>query len=235
VSFENIIVIIPTYNESENIEKLIRELKSSDFHIMIIDDNSPDGTSKVVENLIKEFNNLLLFKRESKLGLGSAYRDGFKEALKLGYKQLVEMDADFSHQIADLKRMIENSKNADVVIGSRYVEGGKIVGWNTKRKLLSKSANLFTKFLFKYNINDSTSGFRIYTAESLKKINYANTKSDGYSFQVEMTYRSHLNKLKIIEVPITFFERREGQSKMTGNIINEAIISLFKLKFGKIE
>ena len=234
MSLEKILVVIPTYNESENIEKLIQELKSLEHHIMIVDDNSPDGTSEIVENLKEKNNNLYLIKRESKLGLGSAYRDGFKAAMNMGYEFFVEMDADFSHQTIDLVEMIKNIDKADVIIGSRYIEGGGIKGWNYKRRLLSKLANLFTQILFGYHIKDSTSGFRIYNRESLEKINFQKTKSDGYSFQIEMTYRANKKNLKILEIPITFYERREGESKMTGQIINEAIISLFKLRFGKI-
>lgn len=235
MSLEKILIIIPTYNESENIEKLIQELKSLEHHIMIVDDNSPDGTSEIVENLKEKNNNLYLIKRESKLGLGSAYRDGFKAAMNMGYEFFVEMDADFSHQTIDLEEMIKNIDKADVIIGSRYIEGGGIKGWNYKRRLLSKLANLFTQILFGYHIKDSTSGFRIYNRESLEKINFQKTKSDGYSFQIEMTYRANKKNLKILEIPITFYERREGESKMTGQIINEAIISLFKLRFGKID
>ena len=235
MSLEKILVVIPTYNESENIEKIIKELKSLEHHIMIVDDNSPDGTSEIVENLKEKNNNLYLIKRESKLGLGSAYRDGFKAAMNMGYEFFVEMDADFSHQTIDLVEMIKNIDKADVIIGSRYIEGGGIKGWNYKRRLLSKLANLFTQILFGYHIKDSTSGFRIYNRESLEKINFQKTKSDGYSFQIEMTYRANKKNLKILEIPITFYERREGESKMTGQIINEAIISLFKLRFGKID
>jgi len=235
VSLEKILVVIPTYNESENIEKLIQELNSLEHHIMIVDDNSPDGTSEIVENLKEKNNNLYLIKRESKLGLGSAYRDGFKAAMNMGYEFFVEMDADFSHQTIDLVEMIKNIDKADVIIGSRYIEGGGITGWNYKRRLLSKLANLFTQILFGYHIKDSTSGFRIYNRESLEKINFQKTKSDGYSFQIEMTYRANKKNLKILEIPITFYERRKGESKMTGQIIYEAIISLFKLRFGKID
>ena len=232
---EKILVVIPTYNESENIEKLIQELNSLEHHIMIVDDNSPAGTSEIVENLKEKNNNLYLIKRESKLGLGSAYRDGFKAAMNMGYEFFVEMDADFSHQTIDLVEMIKNIDKADVIIGSRYIEGGGITGWNYKRRLLSKLANLFTQILFGYHIKDSTSGFRIYNRESLEKINFQKTKSDGYSFQIEMTYRANKKNLKILEIPITFYERRKGESKMTGQIIYEAIISLFKLRFGKID
>ena len=235
MSLEKILVVIPTYNESENIEKLIQELKSLEHHIMIVDDNSPDGTSEIVENLKEKNNNLYLIKRESKLGLGSAYRDGFKAAMNMGYEFFVEMDADFSHQTIDLVEMIKNIDKADVIIGSRYIEGGGIKGWNYKRRLLSKLANLFTQILFGYHIKDSTSGFRIYNRESLEKINFQKTKSDGYSFQIEMTYRANKKNLKILEIPITFYERREGKSKMTGRIINEAIISLFILRFRKVD
>jgi len=235
VILEKILVVIPTYNESENIEKLIQELSSLEHHIMIVDDNSPDGTSEIVENLKEKNNNLYLIKRESKLGLGSAYRDGFKAAMNMGYEFFVEMDADFSHQTIDLVEMIKNIDKADVIIGSRYIEGGGITGWNYKRRLLSKLANLYTQILFGYHIKDSTSGFRIYNRESLEKINFQKTKSDGYSFQIEMTYRANKKNLKILEIPITFYERRKGESKMTGQIINEAIISLFKLRFGKID
>jgi len=235
VILEKILVVIPTYNESENIEKLIQELSSLEHHIMIVDDNSPDGTSEIVENLKEKNNNLYLIKRESKLGLGSAYRDGFKAAMNMGYEFFVEMDADFSHQTIDLVEMIKNIDKADVIIGSRYIEGGGITGWNYKRRLLSKLANLYTQILFGYHIKDSTSGFRIYNRESLEKINFQKTKSDGYSFQIEMTYRANKKNLKILEIPITFYERRKGESKMTGQIIYEAIISLFKLRFGKID
>lgn len=235
MSLEKILIVIPTYNESENIEKLIQELNSLEHHIMIVDDNSPDGTSEIVENLKEKNNNLYLIKRESKLGLGSAYRDGFKAAMNMGYEFFVEMDADFSHQTIDLVEMIKNIDKADVIIGSRYIEGGGIKGWNYKRRLLSKLANLYTQILFGYHIKDSTSGFRIYNRESLEKINFQKTKSDGYSFQIEMTYRANKKNLKILEIPITFYERRKGESKMTGQIINEAIISLFKLRFGKID
>ena len=224
-----LIVIIPTYNESENIFELIDKLKKHNLDLLIVDDNSPDKTADIVRSASKEFQNIFLKERERKLGLGSAYREGFKEALNMGYDYFVEMDADFSHTVEDLIFMINSIEDADLVIGSRYVAGGQTIGWNKFRKLLSKSANIYSKILCGHNILDSTSGFRVYSSKALKAIKFEETKSDGYGFQIEMTHRAYKKGLKLKEVPITFHERREGNSKMNQKIIFEALFLVFKL------
>ena len=196
------LVVIPTYNEIDNIEDFVDQIIKIDVDILIVDDNSPDGTGDLVEKLSENLSQVNLLKRSGKLGLGSAYRDGFKWGLNEGYKYLIEMDADFSHSFSDLNNILQNSKNFDVVIGSRYIPGGGSNGWDFKRKLLSSYANKLSKVLLRSKINDMTSGFRSYSSEALNEINYFSTKSDGYSFQIEMTIRSIEKKLSIKEVPI---------------------------------
>ena len=197
--------------------------------LLIIDDNSPDGTSNLVIELKNKYENLFLITREKKLGLGSAYRLGFSWALENKYKYIIEMDADFSHRIEDLKKLIDYQDNYDVLIGSRYVLGGSTSGWDYKRKMLSKLANKLSKLLIGGYIEDLTSGFRIYTNKSLKKINFTKLTSDGYSFQIEMTAAALRQNLNIKELPIIFEERRLGQSKMSLNIIFEAVQKIFSL------
>lgn len=233
MNYQKYIVIIPTYNEKNNIKKLIEILKKNNLHILVVDDNSPDNTAKQVKDLATKFDNIYLLERSSKKGLGSAYREGFSYALDKGYEYLIQMDADFSHTVEDLINMIEHSSNADLVIGSRYIMGGETIGWKKSRELLSKTANFYSRFLCGYKIYDSTSGFRIYSSKALVVNNYQKTKSDGYGFQIEMTFRSFVKDLKIIEVPIKFHERREGKSKMSRKIIFEAIFLVFKLRLSK--
>ena len=204
------LVVIPTYNEIDNIEDFINQIIKINVDILIVDDNSPDGTGDLVQKLSENLSQVNLLKRSGKLGLGSAYRDGFKWGLNEGYKYLIEMDADFSHSFSDLNNILQNSKNFDVVIGSRYIPGGGSNGWDFKRKLLSSYANKLSKVLLRSKINDMTSGFRSYSSEALNEINYFSTKSDGYSFQIEMTIRSIEKKLSIKEVPIIFTERSLG-------------------------
>ena len=200
------LVVIPTYNEIDNIEDFVNQIIKFNVDILIVDDNSPDGTGDLVQKLSENLSQVNLLKRSGKLGLGSAYRDGFKWGLDEGYKYLIEMDADFSHSFSDLKNILQSSKNFDVVIGSRYIPGGGSNGWDFKRKLLSSYANKLSKVLLRSKINDMTSGFRSYSSEALNEINYFSTKSDGYSFQIEMTIRSIEKKLSIKEVPIIFTE-----------------------------
>ena len=221
------LVVIPTYNEIDNIEDFINQIIKINVDILIVDDNSPDGTGDLVQKLSENLSQVNLIKRSGKLGLGSAYRDGFKWGLNEGYKYLIEMDADFSHSFSDLNNILQNSKNFDVVIGSRYVPGGGSNGWDFKRKLLSSYANKLSKVLLRSKINDMTSGFRSYSSEALNEINYFSTKSDGYSFQIEMTIRSIEKKLSIKEVPIIFTERSLGNSKMSKKIVYEAFLFLF--------
>tara|TARA_B100001564_G_scaffold349976_1_gene353791 strand:+ start:219 stop:923 length:705 start_codon:yes stop_codon:yes gene_type:complete len=222
------LLVIPTYNEIENIEIFLNETSKLNISVLVVDDNSPDGTGNLVENLSKNSNKINLLQRGEKLGLGSAYRDGFKWGIENNFLYFVEMDADFSHRFEDLESILNVSTDNDVVIGSRYISGGGSLGWDTKRKILSKSANLISRILLKSKIHDMTSGFRCYSSASLKKIKYYNTQSDGYSFQIEMTMRSEVLKLKIREIPIIFSERRLGNSKMSKKIISEALFFLVK-------
>lgn len=233
MEIQKYIVIIPTYNEIDNIKNLIEKLKKKNLHILVVDDNSPDNTAAEVRNLIIKFDNIYLLERSSKQGLGSAYRDGFKFALDKGYEYLIQMDADFSHTVEDLLIMINQSSEFDLVIGSRYIKGGDTVGWSKSREFLSKTANYYSRFLCGYKIYDSTSGFRIYSSNGLTLNSYQKTKSDGYGFQIEMTFRSFVKGLKIIEVPIKFQERREGKSKMNRKIIFEAIFLVLRLRLSK--
>ena len=220
------LVVIPTYNEIDNIKDFVNQIIKINVDILIVDDNSPDGTGDLVQKLSENLSQVNLLKRSGKLGLGSAYRDGFKWGLNEGYKYLIEMDADFSHSFSDLNNILQNSKNFDVVIGSRYIPGGGSNGWDFKRKLLSSYANKLSKVLLRSKINDMTSGFRSYSSEALNEINYFSTKSDGYSFQIEMTIRSIEKKLSIKEVPIIFTERSLGNSKMSKKIVYEAFLFL---------
>ena len=227
----NIVVIIPTYNESKNISILLDLLSNLKIDILIVDDNSPDGTGKIVQKFSDNHKNINLLERPEKLGLGSAYRDGFKWATERDYKHCIEMDGDFSHTILDLQNMIKFKDDFDLVIGSRYIEGGKTEGWSNGRKLLSMTANNIAKIFLGIKVNDMTSGFRIYSKECLDDINYFNTTSNGYAFQIEMTYLSSLKNKTIKEVPITFYERNLGESKMSKAIVLEAIKFLIFSKF----
>ena len=222
------LVVIPTYNEIDNIKDFINQIIKINVDILIVDDNSPDGTGDLVQKLSENLSQVNLLKRSGKLGLGSAYRDGFKWGLNEGYKYLIEMDADFSHSFSDLNNILQYSKNFDVVIGSRYIPGGGSNGWDFKRKLLSSYANKLSKVLLRSKINDMTSGFRSYSNKSLLEIDYFSTKSDGYSFQIEMTIRCLEKKLNIKEVPIIFNERSLGNSKMSRKIVYEAFLFLLQ-------
>ena len=222
------LVIVPTYNEVKNIEKFLKELLQFNVSVLVVDDNSPDGTADVVSKMSENYENIYLKNRSGKLGLGSAYRAGFKWGLEKNFNYLIEMDADFSHRFTDLESILNSSNSSDVVIGSRYISGGGSTGWDTRRKLLSATANKISQILLRSSIKDMTSGFRCYSKDSLEKINYSDTNSDGYSFQIEMTLRSIVNNLSIKEIPIIFNERRLGKSKMSKSIIFEALLFLLR-------
>ncbi len=222
------LVVIPTYNEIDNIAEFITKILEFNVSLLIVDDNSPDGTGEFVETILDQNNKIHLLKRNSKLGLGSAYRDGFKWGLTRDYEYFIEMDADFSHSFEDLEKILNKSLSFELVIGSRYVNGGGSVGWDLKRRLLSKYANKFSSIFLKSNLNDMTSGFRCYSRNALEKVDYANTKSDGYAFQIEMSLRCAEKNLLIDEVPIIFNERRLGKSKMSKKIVREAFVFLIK-------
>lgn len=232
----NSLVIIPTYNEIENIERLIRDvlLLPKEFHILIVDDNSPDGTSDVVQHLIDEFpDKLFLEKRMNKLGLGTAYIHGFKWALTKSYKYIFEMDADFSHNPVDLWRLYEacDRDGASLSIGSRYKTGVNVVNWPMDRVLLSWLASKYVRFITGMSISDTTAGFVCYKREVLEKINLEKIQFVGYAFQIEMKFKAYLHKFKITEVPVIFTDRTKGESKMSGGIISEAIFGVISMKF----
>lgn len=231
ISSNSHLVVIPTYNEIDNIEEFINKIIEIDVSILVVDDNSPDGTGDIVQKISENVEQVNLLKRSGKFGLGSAYRDGFKWGISNGYKYLIEMDADFSHRFEDLEIILQNSENFDVVIGSRYIHGGGSIGWDLKRKLLSSYANKLSKVLLRSKINDMTSGFRSYSNKALLEIDYFSTKSDGYSFQIEMTIRCLEKKLHIKEIPIIFNERSLGNSKMSKKIVYEAFLFLLQNGF----
>jgi dolichol-phosphate mannosyltransferase len=223
------LIIIPTYNELANapilIERIFKHIPDS--HLLIIDDGSPDKTGEKIKEIQGRYPGLFLLERASKSGLGSAYRTGFAWGLERGYEELVEMDADLSHRVRDLKKMIEAKElqpNTDLVIGSRWVPGGRTENWSKSRELLSRAANLYVRAMLGMGVKDSTAGFRIYSSSILKKLNLEAIKSEGYSFQIEMTRAVYKLGGKIIEVPITFRERENGVSKMSKNIVREAML-----------
>ena len=229
------IVIIPTYNEIENIESIIRAVFSlhKPFHILIVDDNSPDKTAKKVMELQEEFpDRLFLEQREKKSGLGTAYVHGFKWALTHKYNYIFEMDADFSHNPNDLERLYDacHFGRGDVAIGSRYITGVNVVNWPLSRVLLSYFASVYVRLITGMKIQDATAGFMCYKRQVLENINLDKIKFIGYAFQIEMKYRAYAKKFEIIEVPIIFTDRAKGQSKMSGSIIKEAVFGVISLR-----
>jgi dolichol-phosphate mannosyltransferase len=229
------LVIIPTYNEKENIEKMIHKVFSLKrrFELLIIDDNSPDGTAQIVKNLQKEYpEQLHMLERKGKLGLGTAYITGFKWALENNYDHICEMDADFSHNPEDLIRLVEACENgADLAIGSRYISGVNVVNWPIGRVLMSYYASSYVRLITRMNIRDTTAGFKCYKRKVLETIDLNKIKLKGYAFQIEMKFTTWKLGFKIIEVPIIFTERQEGSSKMNGGIFNEAVWGVIKMKF----
>lgn len=231
------LIIIPTYNEIDNIEKMIRAVfaESNDFHLLIIEDGSPDGTANKVKELQLEFQNLHMIERKGKLGLGTAYITGFKWALERNYTHVFEMDCDFSHDPKDLKHLLERAEEgADLVIGSRYIGGIRIINWPFRRLLLSYGAGIYTRMITGMPILDTTGGFKCFRRSTLEKINLDRIISNGYSFQLELNYKVWSKGLKVVEHPIIFTERRDGQSKMGGGIIVEAIFAVWRLRFAKM-
>jgi len=227
------LVIIPTYNEKENISNIIKAVLDQDksIDVLIVDDNSPDGTSAIVTDLMQKNKRINLIKRSGKLGLGSAYVTGFKWAIEKKYDYIFEMDADFSHDPAVLPVMLETIKDYDLVIGSRYIKGINVVNWPLMRLILSYGASKYVRFITCMPINDPTGGFKCFRREVLETIDLDRILSDGYSFQVEMNYRTWLKKFRIKEIPIVFTDRRSGKSKMSKKIVREAIYMVWKLRF----
>lgn len=233
------LVIIPTYNEKENIEKMVRKVFSLpvNFHLLVVDDGSPDGTATIVKRLITEFpERLFIVERAGKLGLGTAYIHGFKWALQRSYEYIFEMDADFSHNPDDLVRLREACvKGADVAVGSRYVPGGTIANWPIDRKLMSYFASVYVRAVLWIGIRDTTAGFKCYRRKVLQTIRLDEIKFIGYAFQIEMKYTAKKLGFKIAEVPITFIDRKEGQSKMSTGIFKEAFLGVLQMRFKKIK
>ena len=222
------LVVIPTYNEAESIEALLNSIFDTVYgcEVLVIDDGSPDKTAEICKKLREKQQHLHLMERSEKSGLGSAYRDGFAWALDREFDEIIEMDADGSHQVADLMRMIDavsRDPQAGLVIGSRWIKGGATQNWSKAREILSRVANRYVRIALGMGVHDSTSGFRIYSAATLRRINIDHIRSEGYSFQIEMTRAAKKTGAKILEVPITFKERENGVSKMSKKIVFEAI------------
>lgn len=230
------IVIIPTYNEIENIEAIILAVFAQDkvFDVLVVDDNSPDATGERVKALQEEFpDRLFLLQRKDKTGLGTAYIDGFKWCLQSDYGYIFEMDADFSHDPKDLVKLYDACAkgNADVAIGSRYITGVNVVNWPMNRILLSYFASKYVRLVTRMNIQDTTAGFVCYKRQVLEAINLDAIKFVGYAFQIEMKFKAYLKKFNIVEVPVIFTDRAKGKSKMSGGIISEAIFGVIVMKF----
>ena len=238
MSAETKIVVIPTYNEKENIERIIRKVRSlqGDFHVLVIDDGSPDGTAGIVKSLMEEFaGSLFIIEREGKLGLGTAYLAGFRWALERGYDFIIEMDADFSHNPDDLPRLIAAcDSGADVAVGSRYCKGVSVVNWPVGRLLMSYFASVYVRLMLGINVYDTTAGFVCYRRKVLEAIDFDKVRMKGYGFQIEMKYTACKLGFKIKEVSVIFVDRTEGTSKMSSGIFGEAFWGVMGLRMRKI-
>lgn len=225
------LVIIPTYNEAYSISAIIKAVLAQDpnIEVLVVDDNSPDGTSKIVEEMKNP--KIHLITREKKMGLGSAYVEGFRFALEKSFDFIFEIDADFSHDPEVIPIMLKEIQENDLIIGSRYIKGINVVNWPLRRLILSFMAARYVHFITGMPINDPTSGFKCFRREVLENINLDEILSDGYSFQIEMNFRTWVKKFKIKEIPIVFTDRRSGQSKMSKKIVREAIFVVWKLKY----
>ncbi len=233
------LIIIPTYNESENIYQFLQFIydscKSIDFSVLVVDDNSPDGTSEIVEKWRSEYSNCFLLKRKEKEGLGKAYVAGFVWGLARDFDYFLEIDADFSHKPEYIPELLKKLDDYDFVIGSRYIKGGGVSGWSIFRQIISRLGSLYARLLLNVNVKDFTGGFNLWKRKVIEGIDLNSLYSSGYSFQIEMKYRAIKKGFKFIEYPIIFVERANGKSKMSKNIIFEAMINVLKLRFKKID
>ena len=229
------IVIIPTYNEKENIEAILRKVMSleGEFCVLVVEDNSPDGTADIVKRLMQEFPDRIFIKeRKGKLGLGTAYIEGFKWSIAKGYEYIFEMDADFSHNPDDLLNLYNAcTHGADVAIGSRYISGINVVNWPMGRVLMSYYASAYVRLITRMKVRDTTAGFVCYHREVLETIDLDNIKFKGYAFQIEMKFTAWKFGFNVVEVPIIFTDRKEGQSKMSGGIFSEAVFGVIRMKW----
>ncbi len=228
-----ILVVIPTYNERDNIAPLIRDIlvQTSTIHILVVDDNSPDGTADVVKGLQKHHSQVHLLSRPGKSGLGRAYVAGFQWGLERGYDVLVEMDADFSHRPVDLMKLISTIQDVDVAVGSRWVPGGGTVNWGLGRKIISRGGSFYSRLILGYPLSDWTGGFTAWRAPVLKALPIEKVQSEGYSFQIELKFKALKLGFQVREVPILFEDRRVGQSKMSSRIVFEALYRVWKIRF----
>lgn len=226
------LVIIPTYNESDNVENMLTTLNGlyPELSILVIEDGSPDGTAAIVKKYQATHPNVHMIERQGKLGLGTAYITGFKWALEKNYEFVFEMDCDFSHDPKDIQGLLAAAQNCDLAIGSRYIGGIRILNWPMKRLLLSYFASIYTQIITGMKIQDATGGFKCFRASTLRQIDLNKIFSNGYSFQIELNYKTWKKGLKLQEVPITFSERREGQSKMSRKIIYEAVWAVWRMR-----
>ncbi len=226
------LVIIPTFNEAENVPRIIDDILNLDVEvdILFVDDNSPDGTGKIVEEITKNNHKISLIKREKKMGLGSAYVAGFKYALKREYDNIFEMDADLSHDPKEIPNLLEKIKDYDLVIGSRYIKGINVINWPLRRLILSYGANIYTRIITGIPLKDSTGGYKCFRRKVLENIDLNKIHSEGYAFQIEMNYKTWKKGFRIIEIPIIFMDRTEGKSKMSRKVVREAILIVWKLR-----
>ena len=230
------LIISPTYNEKDNISTIIHEVfvRDHNYHMLIIDDNSPDGTADIVRELKKTYSNLHLVVRDKKNGLGKAYIFGFKWALERDFEAIVQMDADMSHHPKEIEQMKKLLKNYDLSIGSRYIDGVSVVKWPIRRLILSYGANLYSRIITGMPLRDATGGFKVWKRKVLESIDLDNVKSSGYSFQIEMNFRAWIKGFKLVEHPIIFIDRTIGQSKMSRKIMFEAIWMVWRLRIWRI-
>ncbi len=231
-SVPEVLIIIPTYNEVENIQKLIPKVLEQDnrVDILVVDDNSPDQTAEAVERWAKKTSRVKLLKRPAKLGLGTAYVAGFKFALKEGYKFIFEMDADFSHDPKEIPAFLKAIEDHDLIIGSRYIKGVNVVNWPLSRLMLSYFANMYTRFVTGMPLRDATGGYKCFRREVLEAIDLDNINSDGYAFQIEMDFKAWKKGFRVAEIPIIFVDRYIGISKMSSNIVREAVWMVWRLR-----
>jgi dolichol-phosphate mannosyltransferase len=229
------LIIIPTYNELENLRPLLQDIfaNAPQTDVLIVDDNSPDGTGKLADEISAEDTRVHVMHRTGKLGLGTAYIAGFKYAIAQGYDAAFEMDADFSHDPKYLPDFLKAIEHADLVIGSRYVPGGSTPNWKLLRRIISGGGNIYTRLVLGVPVHDCTAGYRCYRREVLENIDLDNVQAQGYAFQVEMAYRVYKKGYRIVETPIVFMDRRVGTSKMSGNIFVEGFVSVLRLRFSK--
>jgi dolichol-phosphate mannosyltransferase len=227
------VVVIPTYNEAQNVERLIPEIFKHvpQIHILFVDDNSPDGTADIIKKQMEQNPNVHLLQRSEKSGLGRAYIDGFKVALDMGFEYIFEMDADFSHDPKELPNFLKEMDEYDLVIGSRYIKGVNVINWPLKRLLLSYFANVYTRVITGIPIRDCTGGFKCFRRQVLEAIDFRRIKSNGYAFQIELNYKAWKKGFRIKEIPIIFVDRVYGESKLSRRIMWEAVFLVWKLRF----